>query len=265
MNYKNYLWLVLMLISLTVNSQTNQEQATTWNKFVHVEIHGVLPNSKIKENLPIRQNVSNNTYGYDNEAKIIATTNGLVFGSKIEIYNQQLKVSLSTGIKYFNFHSTIKGKMSDNADYFYFRYVSDVQESRFARVRSIKENQQFLSIPLEFRYYFFNRKIYSFYTTLGTDLGINVYHKLNVVFAKPEMISAKAEVLQTIDQTYDKFYSATNLSIGFRYNYLNKVGFNAELNLYSSLLGQSNFILSEASRIASVKASIRIPLTLIKQ
>lgn len=255
--------LVFLIVSMRLFSQNENESSQVWQKFVHIEMNGLLPNATMKENIPIRQNVSSYTYYHQNDAKIVAQTNGLTYAAKLELYNDQLNLGVSAGIKYWSYHTTIKGRMSENAEYFYFRYVSDQQESKFARLRNITEKQQYFTVPLDVRYYFLNRKRLGLFARLGGDVGFNVYHKLDVTFFNPEMNPNKPEVLSIIDQTFDKVYYSAFASLGFRYYYLDKVSLNVEINVLSTYFGANYFILTDAERYSALKASIQIPLNLI--
>ncbi len=258
-----YFLFALSIISLRLYSQNEGESSQVWQKFVHIEMNGMLPNATMKENIPIRQNVSSYTYYNHNDAKIVAQTNGLAYAAKLELYNDQLNLGLSAGIKYCSYYTTIKGRMSENAEYFYFRYVSDQQESKFARLKNITEKQQYLTVPVDFRYYYLNRKRLGLFARLSGDVGFNVYHKLDVTFFNPEMNPNKPEVLSIIDQTFDKVYYSGFASLGFRYYYLNKVSLNVEINVLSTYFGGNYFILTDAGRCSALKASVQIPLNLI--
>lgn len=244
-------------------SQNEGESSHPWQQYVHVEMNAILPNANLKENIPIRQNVSSYTYYNHNDARIVAQTNGLSYAAKLELYNNQLNLGILAGIKYWLYFTTIKGRMSENAEYFYFRYASDLQESKFARLKNITETQQYLTVPVDVRYYFFNRKRLGIFVRMAADVGFNVRHKLDVTFFNPEMSPHKAEVLNIVQQTFDKVYYSGSTSLGFRYYYIDKVSLNVELNVLSTYLGGNYFILTNAERYSAIKVSVQIPLSLI--
>ncbi len=257
------LLLAILFFSSRSDSQNESESSQTWQKYVHIEISGLLPNTTLKENIPIRQNVSSNSYYNHNVAKIVAQTNGLTYAAKLELYNNQLNFGFSLGVKYWLYFTTIKGRMSENAEYFYFRYASNQQESKYARLKNITENQHYLTVPVDVRYYFLNRKRLGLFVRMSADVGFNVHHKLDVTFFNPEMNLNKTEVLSIIQQTLDKVYYSASASLGFRYYYIEKISLNVEFNILSKYLGGNYFILTDAERYSAIKASVQIPFHLI--
>lgn len=262
------IFLILFLTSITFQLKSQDSEATQelpWLKLIHIEAHTLFPSSVLKENIPIRQTVSNyNQYdNYDyNNSKITLSTLSQAYAVKAEFYNKAYKIGISTGIKYCLYQSNVEGNVAPKANYFFFRYSSEGQETKFARVSQLLEKNHYIVIPIDARIFVLNRKKFGFFARIGTDIGYNLYNKLNVVFYNPDMSASKNDVLNVIDKTQEKFYATINTSLGIRYNYFEKVSFNFEVYLPSKYLGNDYFILSDLKRFFGFKASVQVPLTL---
>jgi|YNPMSStandDraft_1061717.scaffolds.fasta_scaffold00334_11 hypothetical protein len=245
-------------------SQNNENsEIYPWLSLIQIEINSILPRTDLKETIPIRQTVNNyNYYNYD-QATITSTTLGHASSLKAELFHKVYKIGISTGIKYLYFQSNIKGKVSNTANYFYFRYFFEGQETRFARVKNLNEINHYVTIPIDVRVYFLSRKKIGLFARLGTDLGFNIYNKLGVVFYNPEMNPTKNEVLNILDKTQQKFYATINTSVGFRYNYIDKINFYFEVYFPSKYIGSDYFVLSDVKYFSGIKASVQMPLTLL--
>ncbi len=260
--------LLYFFIIITLNNVKSQEitksEESQWLQLIRIEFNGLLPNTSLKESIPIRQTVSNYSLynNYNESGKITSNTFGQAYAIITEFYNKTHKFGISSGIKYLYYNSDIKGEISNIAEYFYFRYFSGEQETKFARVRNLSENNHYIVIPIDAHIYLLNRKRYGIFTKLGSDLGLNINNKLNVIFFNPEMNPSKNEVLSVLDKTQQKFYATINASIGLRYYYIDKICFNFEIYLLSTLIGTDYFVLSEIKRFSGIRTSVQFPLSL---
>ncbi len=256
-------FLIIVLINglflKSVVAQTVEKTISPWLLFGHAEIASLFPNSEIKESLPIRQNVvSQQNYSSDAYLRISTWANS--FSIKAELFNTNYKVGIATGLSFILYETSIVGSVSENSNYFYFRYFNKDQETKFARVKKLGERQHFLTIPVELRYYFFSRKRYGFFIKLSSNVGWNLNSQLTIVFQDPEINAYKNEVLGVLHDSNNKFYTSLSPSVGFRYNYLHKLCINGELTMPSTYLGNGYFILTSASRYFGIKASLQVPI-----
>ncbi len=257
--FKKVCLIIFVLFTGKMFSQPNEQNDHSLLFFGHAELSFFSPNAKVEESLPIRQNVSYQTVYYQ-KPQLTVSSSGISSSLKFEIFNPGYRIALQTGLKYIAYNTSVTGTMTDNTDYFFVRYSIENQEVKFARVKEIKENNHYLAIPIDLRYYFFSRKRYGFYVKVNTDIGLSISHELNILFHDPNMNTSKNEVLEVIKSDYDKFYTTITGAVGIRYNYIHKICLNGELIFPSTFMGNNYFMLTEANHVFGIRISAQMPI-----
>jgi len=252
---------LLMPIIGIKSQELSDNSPGKWGKFLHVESGYIYPEGTIKENISIRQNISSNYVDQTSNGNISSETSGLILGVRWEYFNNKFKVGVSTGLRYTGYRSEITGSSSINAKFFYLRYSMEGSDTKFARVKSLIENNDFISIPLELIWVPLQYNSVDFFAKAGTDVSIlNVNRGTRIKFQESNMEINQDIVLSGIETTTNKFCSTLYSSIGVKFGKENKPNYSFEFFLPSLLLSKNNFNLADIDYLEGFKLSIQFPI-----
>lgn len=254
---------LILLSCLKLSSQDRKDKPLhNWTRFLHLETGIIYPNGAIKESIAIRQNISSYYVNQSSGGYISSATSGLIAGLRWEYFNPALKAGISTGLRYTGFNSEISGFTSSNADFFYLRYSMMNSDTKFARVKSITETCNFISIPLEIRYIPIFYKGLALFAKAGIEFsGINLKKGTDIVFQDKAMEVNQDIILAGLGEANNTFYSALYGSIGLKLGRDGKPNYMFEVFLPSLFLTKNNFILSEVDYFEGFKVSVQFPFT----
>lgn len=233
-----------------------------WLRFLHVEAGSFYPDGKIKERISIRQNVSSNYVDLASYGNISSTSSAPIIGIRWEYYNKKVNLGVSTGLRFTLYSNEITGSSSTKADFFYLRYSEMASETRFARVKSLTENKDFLSVPLEIRYDLpIHTKGFGCFIKCGIEASVLSFgEKLNIDFQENAMDSSNDIVMNSLVLNTDRFYSIFYGSTGCYVGKSGKPNFAVEIFFPSKILGQKNFNLVDIKSLEGFKFSVLLPL-----
>ena len=247
----------LNLYSQDISSKPPENR--TW--FLHLESGYIYPEGSIRESIAIRQNISSYYVNQDTDGHISSETYGFTLGLRWEYFNPRFKTGISTGLRYTGYRSEISGYSSSISDFFYMRYSMQDGETRFARVRSIDETNNFLSIPLELRLVPLQYKRAGFFVKAGAEISFLNFEKgTDIDFQEGGMEAHQDIVLNSIGMTTNKVYSTVYGSVGLKLGQENKPNYSFEVFIPSLFLTGDNFTLTDVDHFTGFRISIQFPL-----
>ncbi len=261
-----HLLIVLLLFAgvgnMLAESDEDLKASSPWQSYFMVEVNNYLPNGSMNSHIAVRQNVDAYDSGYDSNGSVWSDAYGLAGGLQWMVYNENLRIGISSGLRYTNYMTEIYGSVSASADYFYLRYSEANQETKFARVKSISETKEYLSIPLEISYKVFEYQRISLWTRLGGEFGlICLDHKTDISFMESGMDVFKTEVLPSFGVADEKALSSIYWTIGGSYRLKNGVFFRVDgIALSKYVNTDAPFFLVESDYFSGVMLSMQIPL-----
>jgi hypothetical protein len=256
-------YFALMVVGIVSNaySQNDEENQNIWKHKIGVETSFMFPAGDIIENIPIRQNVNSFYTHQSSSGQVSSYSNTAFYGAKYEIFNDKFRIGISSGIRYYNHKTEISGYSSYNSDFFYLRYTMEGNETKFARIKNIYENKDFVSIPLEIKYIFFQPNQLGFFASVGTDFSLfKTVDKVNIDFFDDKMNEFEQEVIKTILRQTNDFKSTLYVSFGIRYAEKDKIGFALEFIGPYAFITNDNFTLIDFYSSSGVRFSVEIPL-----
>jgi len=252
---------VLQVLYLQAQEMPAGAPPGRWVSFVHVESGLLNPSGTIRDNIAIRQNISSFFVNQVSDGEINSTAFGIYAGLRAEYFLKKFKTGLSAGLRYINYGSEISGFSARNADFFYLRYSMEGSDTRFARVKSMSETTNFITIPLELRFIPIQRKGIGLFVKAGAELSLlNLKHSTHISFQDPEMNVNEDEILQQISTPANKFYSTLYATAGIKFGYEGKVNYILEVFLPGSYLTKDNFSLTKVDYFEGFKLSLQIPV-----
>lgn len=261
----NYLFLLMLLYPAILFPQDNPSRRDTWKSRIQLESGVMYPEGQIRENIAIRQNVSSYYIYQSSRGYISSETYGPGFGLKWEFFNPELKLGISSGLRYTGFKTEISGSTSASADYFYLRYYSMGSETRFARMKSISENNRYLIVPIEVSYTLVEFKDFGLFAKGGAEFSlINLRHETDVEFQEESMEANSGPVLESFGLPSRNFFAGAYASAGIHYSSPNGLIYKAEFLLPSLLLSKNNFVLTETDHYTGFRLSAIIPVSFKK-
>ncbi|HYW95116.1 MAG TPA: hypothetical protein VE870_05985 [Bacteroidales bacterium] len=262
---KNNSVFFLLLIILPIPGVFCQETQNDWMIFIHIESGLMYPNSKIRKSIPIRQNVSSYIVDQVSYGEISSETNGYLFGVRYGYFNDKFRAGISSGLRYTNFNTEIKGYSSYGTDFYYLRYSMVGSDTKFARVRTISETNNFISVPVELRYVPIQFEKIGFYVKAGAEFSyFNIQSKTDIDFREESMEEYQDEILNNITAPTNRFYSTLYGSFGIVYGKEGRPKVMFDFSVPSRFLGKNNFALTKADYFQAFTLSLQIPISPIK-
>lgn len=238
-----------------------------WSHFLHTEGGFLFPFTDMKKSISIRQNLSSYYVDQSSEGSINTFTMGFFASAKYEIFNTKIKTGFSTGIRFISYGSRISGYSSSNSDFFYVRYSMLSSDTKFARIHSIEQIKQIITIPLEIRYVLYHLQSLNLGVSvkLGTEFSALIpTNETTISFQEPNMNVYEDVVLSSIQAKSGNFYSTVYGSIGLHIGKLNSNSVLLELMLPAFYTSSDNFSLVTSKNYIGLKGSILFSLSKTK-
>jgi len=257
--------IVLSFLALPVMTLYSQEidakPSDNWKSYIHLESGFMYPSGTVKESIAIRQNISSYFVNQSSDGQIYSETSGFMLSASWEYFNKIYKSGISAGLRYTGFRSEISGFSSNNADFFYLRYSMLNSDTKFTRVKSITEANNFVSIPIELRVIPIQNRYFSLFAKGGAEFSmLNLNQKTHINFQNTDMNIYEDDILNNISSTTNKFYSTLYSSLGIIVGNERKVNYLFEIFLPSFFLTENNFSLVDLDHFQGFKFSLQFPL-----
>lgn len=181
---------------------------------------------------------------------------------KLEYALFENKIALSSGLQLSNLKSDLYVANSRNAstDFFYLRYRNTGVNTHFAKVTSISESSNYLTIPLDARFNVFSIRKVRFFVRSGIDLGLNIGSTTKINFINPEMQPYEDDVLNDLNISQNDIISSWKTSIGASFGNVNKLHYNLEVLLPSFYLTRNTSSILNDEVFTGFRLSAQIPV-----
>jgi hypothetical protein len=266
-NMRTYYLVVVLLFlwigNLVAENENNMSAASPWQSWIILEFNNCYPNGTITSNIAVRQKVNAYDTGYDSNGFVSSDAYGFAGGLQWMFYNTHLKIGVSTGLRYTHYMTEIYGSVSTYSDYFYLRYSESGQETKFARVKTISERKEYLSIPLEISYRVYEYQRIGLWTRVGGEFGLfGLSHKSDISFMESVMEDHETAVLSSIRHPDEKALSNIYWTIGGSYRLKNNISFRMDGIVLSKYLNtDAPFVLVESDYFTGFMMSMQIPIS----
>jgi hypothetical protein len=252
--------ILLQVFSLFGQDQTEKPN-TGWRQSLHLDAGLLFPTGSIKESIAVRQNISYYYANHSSDGYVSAETSVFTTAVKWEFFNPRILMGFASGLRYTGFNTEISGYTARNADFYYLRYSMHESDTKFARVKSITESNNFISVPVEVTFIPLKYEELSLFVRAGVEFSLlNIKHATDIDFHNEEMEIQKDVILSVLADTPDKFYSTLYGSLGLMYTQEDKPNFVFEVILPVHFLSKNNFAFTEIDNMAGFKFSVQIPV-----
>jgi len=260
--YLVFFFLFIFLENIYSGNESDENNFSSWKSYLKVELNGYYPNGNISSDINIRQNFNSLGSGIQDNGSIWSYANGVSVGLQCMLYNSNLRMGVSSGLRYNDYLAEVYGSVSVYSDYFYLRYSELDQETKFARVEVITEKKEYFSIPIEFTYNVYNYKRLGLWTSLGGEVGLLcVSHETDIEFVESKMNSYKSIVLESFGSPDEKALSNIYLTLGGSYSFKNGAFFRIDAIVFSDYIcsGQP-FVIYESDFFNGFMMSLQFPI-----
>ncbi len=150
---------------------------------------------------------------------------------KFETFRLNGRISLGTGLRYSEYVQSY-GKwdlITEGANYFYYLYRQDDQNTYYARLKSIVQTSGYLGIPIEFSFSpLVNQHYTKFYMKMGAEINFRLGTHTNINFRSESSEGLEYEVAQEVSRPSVIGLSIYNC-VGIRAGIPGKPTFSVEL------------------------------------
>lgn len=255
MRFKQTFSLLATLVISTIVSAQEAKKLSLKIEMGGNDVTGTLYDSwNIRQDVGSYYNSTTNSVSSD----LFATN----FAAKLEYALFDHKFAISSGLQLTNLNSNvyIVGNMSNENGFFYLRYLRNGPITEYAKVKSITESANYLSIPLDFKFVPISLWKCDFYIRTGIDFGVLVGSKTAIDFANPDMATYENTILSNLDIYQNPIISSWNTSIGASFGSWNKLLYNFEILLPSMYLTTHNSSIFKDEIFTGFKISVQFPI-----
>jgi len=216
--------------------------------------------SSINDKWEIRQDVGNIDY-YSQSSRVYTEMYITQLGIRPEVSFFDNKVSLSSGLRYFNVKSELYTNTwsSGSLAYFYLRYANSGLNTEFARVYGINETSHYLGIPLEVKFTPLSIWKLDFYVKTGIDLACRLAKRTNIDFVNDEMKDYEDMILKNTGATTSMFTTTWNSAVGATLGDRSKFRYSLEILLPSFYLTGNSSSLMNADMFSGFRILLQLP------
>jgi hypothetical protein len=251
-----------MHVSFDMHSQELTEKPPARHVFLHLESGFIFPGGNIRESLAIRQNISSWHVHQPAGGNVFADSYGLVGGLRCEYFSSLLMSGISTGVRFIRYNTMITGYSSTISDFFYLRYSMGGSDTKFARVKSLTETNNYINIPVELKFIPLQFDAFGLFIKAGAEFSLtNLKKATDIEFQESAMEIHREDVLNAIMIATNMNYSTLYGSIGLTIGQTGRPNYIIEAYLPSMFLTGDNFTLTETNSFQGLMFSVILPLT----
>jgi hypothetical protein len=133
-------------------------------------------------------------------------------GAKIEKRTANDRFGISTGLRFTRLYSGIK--KSGTPEFFYVLLRETGTTTEFLRVKELRETSAYLGIPLELRFFPYDKKWLRLFLFAGSEWSYRLKSKTNVVFFNAEMDIHQSTLREILGRS-ESWYAAGYIGAGF--------------------------------------------------
>jgi hypothetical protein len=215
----------------------------------------------LRENQAIRATSSVTLFDPNGSYELETTTNRHYYGLKAEFISSNGYIGLSTGLRYTQIKSTLKRE--DWLEYgktkFYVLYSQNGATTEYAQVEKIKQQADYLGIPLDFRLYTMRPRFFRLFLNLGFDFSVKVADKTRIDFLNTVMNPYEDQVGKALG-TPATFLATFNPGLGFKLGSNDGINVSFQVNLPSYITSTKASTLATSGLGIGAQFSIYYPL-----
>lgn len=239
---KRLLWATLMAVGISSIAQA--QELKRFN--LGIDVGSTTYCTDLRENQAIRATSSVTFFDPSGSYELETSTNRYYYGLKAEFISSNGYIGLSTGLRYTQVKSTLKRE--DWLDYgkkkFYVLYSQKGSTTEYAQVEEIRQQADYLGIPLDLRLYTMRPRFFRLFLNLGFDFSVKVADRTRIDFINTTMNPYEEQVGKALG-TPSSFLATFNPGLGF------KLGSNDGLNVSMQINLPSYVISTKASTLAT--------------
>jgi hypothetical protein len=226
--------------------------------FLSLETGADIIDNGIRDLEFIRQSASDYDY-YGDYAESISGLYYSFFTGIKEEFTLSSRISITTGLRYTHVHSSIGDSNSDRNKYMYLLLSSSGTTTEFLKATSIRQDNDYLGIPIEFRYYISHYHFFRSYLRMGAVINYRIQTKTDIVCANDAMAGYEKELTDRIEKP-NSFYSIAYGGFGVRFGKEYGPSLNIEAHVPSVIITPYSSTLTDANIGSGIEITLQIPL-----
>jgi hypothetical protein len=202
-----------------------------------------------------------NYYSYDGSGTTTSLMTESYAGIKGVRYFWNDDIGFTAGIRYTKSMSTA-GKNSywgSNSEYFYFLFQENGLQTAYLKVSEIRQQSDYIGIPLEFRYLPRHSERVRFYMVYGMLANFRLSSKTNIVFVNEAMEKYENQAVKLIDEPAS-FQAWCFAGFGINFHNEHKLVWGLEANLPVLALTRSTTGLNKPTAGTGFQINFQLPL-----
>lgn len=267
---KIYIIIILVLSSVSIIGQNKTDSIASNKKsnhfFIGIEV-GIRTYLSIDKDYDfIRQSA---TYSYNHtggKSGLGLTTRLPLFAFKLEHRFLTDRFWISTGIGYSQMNITLEKEYDyrSNNNFFYILLNNDNNNSYYYRIESVKEVNNYISVPFDIRFHFIKTKSFSVFARAGFRANFLVYSQQSAILYDKDMQYREDAVLDLFEKP-DNFYTSFNAGYGVQFGKKDKLKIKIELDFPVAIYPVSAFGLMTVEMGVGLRFSLVFPLKFNEQ
>lgn len=175
----------------------------------------------------------------------ISTVNSInnqwFIGAKAEKRLFEDKLGLAAGLRFLRAEYSIgpDNYWTNTGDFFYWEVERENNNTYYYKVKGIEQNNSYVGIPLEVRYFISNPYIFRLYAKIGVEFNLLLHSGTDILFKDEDMESHSSELTNMLEEPahfVSSLYTVGGITLGkpdkphgdiaiiFPYGYLNETG-----------------------------------------
>lgn len=249
---KNFVLLLIMLSSTYLSAQKLD------NFIVSINYGTKGLTAELSEVWPIRQDVGSYYDGFNSNVNLGSWLNYAGVSPEFSFFNK--KLSISPGLRFTNLNAEIVKSDYYKEGYYFLRVNSDGITTNYARVKAIREETNYLGVPLEVKFTPFYFSYISFHVKLSAELAYKIYSSTDIEFKHADMENYQNEVLNDLSIGVNNVYSSVYASMGARFSLGDKMFCSLDVFLPAFYMTKNNSSLVNINNISGAQFSLDIPI-----
>ncbi|MDR1847238.1 MAG: hypothetical protein LBR17_03875 [Bacteroidales bacterium] len=172
------------------------------------------------------------------------------------------RIGFASGLR-FGYGNT---EINATGDYFYWVLRSSATETRYVTLKSIYQDDYYISIPLEVRFFNNNQELpFQVYFKAGGSLNYRFTSQREINFVNSAMEKYNDEIEKQLSENEDKFFIYAYAALGFKIGKLkmgdgNKVWVNVEFHIPFMLTTDNTSFITEKVAGLGMQVSVQMPV-----
>ena len=230
---------------------------------IGVEAGLIVYEGEVSQTDKIRKSLAtNNTYNYSEGTYSLNTLSHYTFfGTYAEQVFASNKFGVLAGFRFMRVQNSIQYNSAwTNQTYFYYLYKQDSLRTDYLKVKTIKQQTDYISIPIELKYYWFRRPYrVSPYVIVGTEIRYRMKSKTSLQMYEKSMNIFEDELLEDVSIPRN-MQMTLHGGIGIKLGKEGKPTLHAEANVPFLFLPKKSYGIINPDVAGGIRISAQFPL-----